>query len=242
MEEINEEKIDPETFFNNIKDKIAKNTEKDLCGIYDNCLSLLDKYKITGQVDSMKKILFIMECIEKEKQLVNMGLDCFVYRQDIDKYIDSIALDDVSIIEMERYERDIPDEIVKVIQQTKPIFNRFYILFTDYTKQHQRKIEQERINKDPILFGVFENDENINDRFYFLGDWVDEYCDLTLDKMVTQCKAKDIDILHKIYTPETISELKNEVNSLQFVNGNYIKVENKKKSETIIGKIKSFFK
>lgn len=80
MEEINEEKIDPETFFNNIKNKIAKNTEKDLCGIYDNCLSLLDKYKITGQVDSMKKILFIMECIEKEKQLVNMGLDCFVYR------------------------------------------------------------------------------------------------------------------------------------------------------------------
>lgn len=235
-------KIESEKFFSNLKERKQKNTVHDLDKIYDNCLSMLNKYKITGQIESMKKIIFIIDCIEKEKRLVDLGFDCYIYRQDIDKYIDKIAQNDVSIIELERYERDIPNEIVNVIQQTKPIFDRFYILFTDYSQAHQRKIQKERINKDPILFGVFENDENINDRFYFLGDWIDEYCDLTLDKMVTQCKTKNVEILHKMYTPKTIEDLKAEIDNLRFVDGKYINDPIKKKNKTIMGKLKSFFK
>ena len=76
------------------------------------------------------------------------------------------------------------------IEKSKDIFDELYVIFTDYTGKEERKVEKERRDKDPILFGVFKNDGNVADRFYFLGDWVDEYCDLTLDKMVEQYKNK----------------------------------------------------
>lgn len=34
--------------------------------------------------------------------------------------------------------------------------------------------------KDPILFGMIAN----SDKLYFVADWTDDYCDLTLDKML----------------------------------------------------------
>jgi hypothetical protein len=87
--------------------------------------------------------------------------------------------------------REVPDELVDVVDKTKDIFDQFYVVFTDYTGKEERKVEKERRDKDPILFGVFKNNTTVSDRFYFLGDWVDEYCDLTLDKMVEQYKEKN---------------------------------------------------
>ncbi|MCD3340325.1 hypothetical protein G8T81_14565, partial [Clostridium botulinum C/D] len=103
----------------------------------------------------------------------------FIYRDDVEEYIDNIAKDVVKLIELERYEREIPDEIVEVIKQTKGKFDQLYILFTDYTGKMERQVEKERREKDPILFGTFQDEKSraVIDRFYFLGDWVDEYCD-----------------------------------------------------------------
>lgn len=90
----------------------------------------------------------------------------------------------MKIIELERYEREIPDEIVDVIAKTKDLFDQMYIVFTDYTGKEERKIAAEKKDKDPILFGTFQDRKQkvCVDRFYYLGDWVDEYCDLTLDQ------------------------------------------------------------
>lgn len=50
--------------------------------------------------------------------------------------------------------------------------------------KEERKIAAEKKDKDPILFGTFQDRKQkvCVDRFYYLGDWVDEYCDLTLDQ------------------------------------------------------------
>ena len=59
-----------------------------------------------------------------------------------------------------------------------------------------------------FLFGVFKNATNVADRFYFLGDWVDEYCDLTLDKMIEQYQEKyEVSPAHETYIPNTTEEL-----------------------------------
>lgn len=145
--------------------KEKKNTvsSEDLKKIYDNCLELANKYRITGQVRGLRKILFCMESIEKEQKLVDMGITTFIYKDDIDFYIDSIAKsrkrdkNPIKIIELERYEREIPDEIVEVIDKTKELFDQMYIVYTDYTGKEERKIEAERKQKDPILFGTFQN-------------------------------------------------------------------------------------
>lgn len=209
--------LTPSEYFEIVKSRKQTVTDEDLSKIYDNCLELLNKYKITGQTAGMRKLLFHLESVEAEREIVKMGITTFIYRDDIDEYIDNIAKDTVKIIELEKYEREIPDEIVAIIEQVKDKFDQLYILFTDYTGKVERQIEKERRAKDPILFGTFQNErtKTVIDRFYFLGDWEDEYCDLTLDKMVNEVKAKkNRNIVRTVNTPEDIEELKKQLDAL----------------------------
>lgn len=212
-----QKEINPSEYFEIVKARKQTVTDEDLSRIYDNCLELLNKYKITGQIAGMRKLLFHLESIEAEREIVKMGITTFIYRDDIEEYIDNIAKDTVKIIELENYEREIPDEIVTIIEQVKDKFDQLYVLFTDYTGKVERQVEKERRQKDPILFGTFQNEKTktVIDRFYFLGDWEDEYCDLTLDKMVNEVKAsKKHNIVRTVNTPEDIEELKKQLNQL----------------------------
>ena len=89
-----------------------------------------------------------MESIEKEQKLVEMGITTFIYRDDIDFYIDSVARNrnqdkrPIKIIELERYEREIPDEIVNLIAEVKDKFDQLYVVFTDYTGKVERQIKK----------------------------------------------------------------------------------------------------
>ena len=207
----------PDEYFQFIKDRKHSVTDEDLTAIYDNCLELLNKYRITGQTKGMRKLIFHLECIEKERELIALGVDTFIYRDDIEEYIDNVAKDVVKIIELENYEREIPDEIVSVVEAVKDKFDKLYVLFTDYTGRVERQGEKERRSTDPILFGTFQNEASrtVVDRFYFLGDWEDEYCDLTLDKLVGDFKAHSgRNITHTIKTPEDIAELKAQLNGI----------------------------
>lgn len=180
----------------------------------------------------MEKLLFHLNCIEKEREIVAMGIDTFVYRDDIEFYINEVASDVVKIIDIESYEREIPDEIVAIIERVKDKFDQLYIVFTDYTGKVERQVEKERRRKDPILFGTFQNGKtrSVIDRFYYLGDWVDEYCDLTLDKMVNETqKVGKRNIVHTIKTSNDIDELKEQLAALNKTNNGFVMVETKKK-------------
>ena len=233
--------LNPSEYFEFVKERKQTITDEDLSRIYDNCLELLNKYKITGQIAGMKKLLFHLQCIEAEREIVKLGITTFIYRNDIEEYIDNIAKDTVKIIELEKYEREIPDEIVAIIGQVKDKFDQLYILFTDYTGEVERQIEKERREKDPILFGTFQNvhTKTVIDRFYFLGDWEDEYCDLTLDKMVNEVEAsKKRNIFRTINTPEDIEELKKQLNQL-VPSGDAFRIDHSNK-KGVFKRIKNF--
>lgn len=231
----------PQEYFDEIKERKNHITDTQLQSIYDNCLELLNKYKITGQKKGMQKLLFHLDCIEKERDIVAMGIDTFVYKDDIEFYISNVADDAVKIIDLESYEREIPDEIVNIIEKIKDKFDQLYIVFTDYTGAVERKIQHERRQKDPILFGTFQDSTSrcVIDRFYYLGDWIDEYCDLTLDKMVNKIeKVGNRNIIHTIKTPEDIEELKSQLNSYKIINDKII-VSNTA-NKPLFTKIKTF--
>ena len=243
------EEIHPEEYFNAVKKRKHEITDEILFNTYENCLELINKYVITGQTRGLRKILFCMDSIDKERELVKMGINTFVYRDDIDFYIDKVSKNTVKIIELERYEHEIPDEIVDVIAQVKDKFDQLYVVFTDYTGKEERKIEAERRQKDPILFGTFQDKDKriIVDRFYYLGDWINEYCDLTLDKMVNETEnLGKRNIIRTISTPEDIQALKEYLN-------NHLKIESdsitsfkmvpdkEKTNESIFSKVKTFF-
>lgn len=168
-----QELLTPAEYFGAIKERKNHITDEELNCVYDNCLELLNKYKITGQKKGMRKLLFHLDCIEKEREIVKAGIDTFVYRDDIEYYIDNVADDVVKIIDIESYEREIPDEIVDIIAKYGNLFDQLYIVFTDYTGEVERKVEEERRAKDPVLFGVFQDNKSrtVIDRFYYLGEW-----------------------------------------------------------------------
>lgn len=240
--------LSPSEYFEQVKERKNHITDEDLRRVYENCLELLNKYKITGQKKGMKKLMFHLECIEKEREIVKMGIDTFIYRDDIEDYIDNVAKDIVKIIELENYEREIPDEIVDLISKVKDKFDQLYVVFTDYTGKVEREVEKERREKDPILFGTFQNQSNrtVIDRFYYLGDWEDEYCDLTLDKMVNETeKAGKRNITKTISTPQDIEELKAQLGVLAERNDIFIQTANIASGETkksLFANIKTFFK
>jgi len=237
-----EKVISPSQYFDYLKDAKQSITTEALKKSYDVFIQLAEKYTKLGQKESLKKLCFLADTLCKEEKLINLGITTYVYKDVIEDYIDHVADKTVKIVELSRYMREIPDELVSTVEKTKELFDEFYVVFTDYTGKEERKVEKERRDKDPILFGVFKSDTNVADRFYFLGDWVDEYCDLTLDKMVAEYEAK------KGYSPVVTTEVPTTSEELVNVLKTY-KIDDKKKSnysitlaEGIVDAVPSFSK
>lgn len=169
--------ITPSQYFENLKNAKQTITTDALKNSYSIFIKLAKKYNELGQTEfktePLKKIDFLVDVLSKEEKLIEIGVTTFIYKDVIEDYIENIADKTVKIIEMSRYMRKIPDDLVEVVDKTKELFDEFYVVFTDYTGQEERKVEKERRDKDPILFGAFKNGSNVSDRFYFLGDWVD---------------------------------------------------------------------
>ena len=200
--------ITPSQYFEVLKGAKKQITTDALKKSYEAFIKLGEKYNKLGQVKSLQKLLFLADTLVKEEKLIEMGITTYVYKDTLEDYITTVADKTVKIIELAGYMREIPDELVDVIEKTKGIFDEFYVVFTDYTGKEERRVQKERRDKDPILFGVFKNRNTVSDRFYFLGDWVDEYCDLTLDKLIEQYQEKKgTDPTVTVTIPKTTEEL-----------------------------------
>ena len=235
--------IDPQEYFDYVKAKKQTITDEFLKNYYSNAEILLAKYKKTRQYKSMRKLVFHMKCVEKEYQLLKLGITTFVYKDDIDYFIDHVHKNVVKTIEASNYEREIPEEIADIMEMTSNIFDRFYIVFTDYTGKVEREVQAERRRKDPILFGAFRDNAAaiVSDRFYYLGDWEDDYCHLTLDKMVAEMETAGRDIKHEITNPKDLDALYAELAQLTDKE-NTFRVENKqvKRPQPFFDRIKTF--
>lgn len=215
----NEEKtITPYEYFQNMKGKLQTMDDERLEKVYQNAIYLAERYNRTGQTKGLRKLKFHIESIVKEKQILDAGINKFVYRSDIEEYIQDVADKQVVILDLKSYERNLPDEIIEALEKVKDLFDEFYIVCTDYTGEMARRVQEERREKDPILFGAFLDREKnaINERFYYIGDWIDDYCDLTLDKMVAEMEEKTgRNILNDMLPiPKTQEELQDQLNSL----------------------------
>lgn len=213
-----EKTITPYEYFQNMKGKLQTMDDERLEKVYQNAIYLAERYNRTGQTKGLRKLKFHIESIVKEKQILDAGINKFVYRSDIEEYIQDVADKQVVILDLKSYERNLPDEIIEALEKVKDLFDEFYIVCTDYTGEMTRRVQQERREKDPILFGTFLDREKnaINERFYYIGDWIDDYCDLTLDKMVAEMEEETgRNILNDMLPiPKTQEELQDQLNSL----------------------------
>jgi len=209
--------LDPIEYFNKVKSRKKVTSNKYLKKLYKNTEILLKKAHAMGQDTAMEKLLFTLDVVEKEQKLLDMGFNTFVYRDDIDDFIDNVANKSVKTIELKKYPREIPDDIAdKVVKLKKEkIFDEFCVVFTDYTDEVGKQVKEANKRKDPILFGLFLKESNVHDRFYYIADWEDEYCDLTLAKMVSKMSEKGKDIKSNVGLPDIeIDDIREYVSSL----------------------------
>ena len=100
--------------------------------------------------------------------------------------------------------QDIVDKIAKINQLE--VFDNYVVLYYDPDgKIYKETAREEAKRKDPIIFGVIAGSEKL----YYVADWVDDYCDLTLEAFIDAIGVKK-DELHMDYDP---SKVKNDNNS-----------------------------
>jgi len=97
---------------------------------------------------------------------------------------------------MKNYSRVIPTNVIATKKEYDDFyaFDNYVVLHfdknNDSTQMTQKEIEKA---KDPILFGVIRG----SDKLYYIGDWVDEYCDLTLNVLIETLEQKKVRELTK---------------------------------------------
>ena len=77
--EVNVKELNATQYFNYLKEKKQTITDKDLKELYNGYLLLVEKYSITGQKRIIEKLRFLADNIEKEMQVVGLGINSFVY-------------------------------------------------------------------------------------------------------------------------------------------------------------------
>ena len=99
--------VSPAEYFEQVKSRKQTMTAAGLSQLYENCLALLEEYQRSGQIAAQKKLLFHIDNITREKKLLDLGIDTFVYKSDVDDFIHMVDNKVVKIVELENYQRRI---------------------------------------------------------------------------------------------------------------------------------------
>lgn len=196
-----------EEFFKTIKNsKMEMNETKDILQKYE---TVLIEAKKNGQQSLFEKLIRIKDVISAEARLIENGITKYVTEEQVVKlYNDTDATKKLKLTYLENYIRIIPSDIIKLkdIANEIKVFDNYVILhfdpFNNSTDLTQKEKVEAARSKDPIIFGVIQNSRKL----YFVGDWVDEYCDLTLDKMMETIGDKEL-----ILTNESVISYINKI-------------------------------
>lgn len=129
------------------------------------------------------------------EDIIPNGFDRYIELDALNKILDSrdeMEMRPLLLKPLSEFARPIPPENSAIIEKAveNEIFDDIMILYTDYTGKDREIDEQVQKEKDPCAFGVIkyteDNREIYSNKAVFITDWVDELCDLTLDKLLNE--------------------------------------------------------
>lgn len=171
--------ISLQTFFTRIP---LKNLESslDVIKYYENSITHAEK---VGQVSLKERLLKNLNVVRAEIALIDNSITKFVSEEQlVDLYQQSNISQNLKLTWIKNFVKIIPTNILEIKEKVDvlEIFDNYVILHYDPNNDATSMTEEEiELKKDPILFGVFKDSRKL----YYIADWVDEYCDLTLEKM-----------------------------------------------------------
>jgi hypothetical protein len=160
----------------------SKKELKIIDGIVDKYLKRIEKAEKMGQTALVEKMKDDIEVVKREALACLCGIKEYLTNSQIDKLL-SKSSKNIELTFIKNFVRHIPDTLLDLKEKLdkEKVFDDYVIAHYDPKKENTAltKKEVER-KKDPILFGVIRGSDN----FYFIGDWKDEYCNLTLKEAV----------------------------------------------------------
>ena len=206
-EEYVKELEEPETFdvisfFNRVK--LSVEQEQTYVNRLKEIVECMGYCDVTGQVGLKEKLFAELITNKYESVLFANGMYKAVSADKIVELAQG-SKKALSLDYIQNYGRVIPTDVIKKkIEADKlHVFDNYVVLHYDpdgksyVATEKERKKEVEK-KKDPILFGVIMG----SDKLYYIADWIDEYCDLTFDKL-TEILGKEI--IEKDFIKDKIS-------------------------------------
>lgn len=226
-------------YFNGVKTKAEYLQDEDIIKEMKYLPAQIEQLKQVGQNGLAEKLKKNIKYLFNERLLLKNGFDKYVHRKDITRYVELVKDKKVHVCELDKFPRLIPDapRALLLKAQSLNIFKDFWVVYVDYTGDSDSMLtdeekKQRAKNRDPIIFGTFESVETGTiDKMYFICDWTDEYCDLTLDKMVKELVKDD-----KNYKPNIIIK---DID--KYINETLMELSKDERKETFTDKVKKFF-
>ena len=100
----------------------------------------------------------------------------------------------VNLCYLKNFTRPIPQEAVDKLKEINDweVFDNYVVLHYDPKNEHHKETKKEEAKrKDPILFGLISGSRKL----YYITDWTDEVCDLTLESFVDALGTKKEEFL-----------------------------------------------
>ena len=185
MKKAKEHRINLLQFFSNLKVEASK--EREFVDRVEQYVKLIKKAQILHQTAQEEKLIDKLIIHTYESILSISGFNKYVISEDLVN-LQSKCDKELEIDYLKNFIRVIPDEVVekKLKADSLMVFDNYCVIYYDPEgKSYQETNEEERkkidkIKKDPILFGLIYG----SDKLYYIADWIDDLCDLTLDQVV----------------------------------------------------------
>lgn len=196
--EVNEDEkyMDALQFFSLVKtsSKESVATYRDRVSDY---LTAVHNAVTTGQTALMEDLLRGLVTNKYESVLFAEGLYYIVTEEQMVSFVKQCERG-IKLDYIKNFTRPLPQEVVSKIERVNQleVFDNYVVLYYDPDgKIYKETAQEEAKRRDPIVFGVIAG----STKLYYIADWVDEYCDLTLEKFIDAIGVKQEE-LHMDYS------------------------------------------
>lgn len=175
--------ISPRLYFKYIKKKFGTLERMKLESRIKRLEKAFNKAVDNGQLSLGEKLMNQLTREVRESGIYAKGIKFFIESEDLKKHKRNIRGGHISDTKFEDFTRVIPDKVLKKKKKVEAVFDGFVIFHYWNEEAHNKEdmTPQEREDmRDPVLFGVIKESQ----RFYFIADWDDDYCDLSFEEMI----------------------------------------------------------
>jgi hypothetical protein len=152
-----------------------------------------------GQVAFAEQLQDGLQAFRAEAQLVAAGLPLFIEEAKVVEFA-AKSPRGIRLDWIRNFTRQIPDDVLarKRRLDELEVFDNYAVMHYDPDGKSVADTKAEAAaRKDPILFGLMRGRRVL----YFVGDWVDEYCDLTLDQFADAMGRESVASLESLPDP-----------------------------------------